>query len=154
MKKQNGITLISLTIYVIALSIIIGILATTSTFFYKNVDNTKEKIEPLTEFTNFNSFFVQEIEKNNIKVRYCTSDYIIFTNINTSEDIRYVYVDNDKAIYRDSGEDGQDNKETFKIARGIESCTFSEEIQNGKSKITVNLKLGEKEQTYTYILND
>lgn len=153
MKKQNGVTLISLTIYVIALAIIIGILATVTTFFYKSVDDTVLDIVPLTEFTNFNSYFTAEVEKSNIKVKYCTSNYIIFTDINNSKDIRYVYVEEDKAIYRDFGENGEDDKSTIKIAREIEDCTFTEEIQDGKSKITVALKVREKEQTYTYILN-
>lgn len=152
MKKQNGITLISLTIYVIALTIIVGILATISTSFYKNMEDVQTELSPLGELTNFNSFFTKEVEKNNIKVKYCTSNYIVFTNINTSEDIKYVYIEDDKAIYRDSGQ--EENKETFKIARGVESCTFAEEMQNGKSKITLDLRVGDRQQTYTYILNN
>ena len=153
MKKQNGVTLISLTIYVISLTIIITILATISGFFYKNMNDVEVEISPLTELTNFNSYFTGEIEKNNIRVKYCTSEYIIFMDNNTSEDIRYVYVEHDKAIYRDNGEEGEENKATFKIARGVENCTFLEEIENGKSKITVHLTIGDKNQSYTYILN-
>ena len=161
MKKQKGVTLISLTIYVIALTIIVGILATISGFFYKNVDDTKEKTEPLTEFTNFNSFFIKEVEKTNIKLKNCEPDYIVFTDNNTSEDIRYIYIEHDKAIYRDTGEEDNDNKATFKVARGIERIQIGnpifQEVQDnyaGKSKITVNLKCGEKVQTYTYTVNN
>ena len=49
MKKQNGVTLISLTIYVIALAIVIGILATISTSFYKNMDDVQTELSPLSE---------------------------------------------------------------------------------------------------------
>ena len=57
MKNQKGITLISLTIYIIALTVIIAMLSLISTFFYKNVKDSQNDIEPLTEFTNFNSYF-------------------------------------------------------------------------------------------------
>lgn len=154
MKKQNGVTLISLTIYVIALAIVIGILATISTSFYKNMDDVQTELSPLSELTNFNSFFTAEVEKNNLRVKHCTTDYIIFTDINTSKDIRYIYVEQDKSIYRDTGAEGEKDKATFKVARGVENCTFVEEIQNGKSKITVNLTVGDKQQSYTYIVNN
>ena len=65
-----------------------------------------------------------------------------------------IYVENDKAIYRDVGEQGNEDKATVKIARDVENCVFSEEIQNGKSKITVDLTIGSKQQTYTYTVNN
>ena len=38
MKSEKGVTLISLIIYILAMSIVIGILARVSGTFYKNVD--------------------------------------------------------------------------------------------------------------------
>ena len=60
MKNQKGVTLISLTIYVIALTVIIAMLSVISTYFYKNVNDTQDDITPLTEFTNFNSYFTTD----------------------------------------------------------------------------------------------
>ena len=36
MKSQKGVTLISLTIYVIVMAIVVGILSVITTFFYHN----------------------------------------------------------------------------------------------------------------------
>lgn len=38
MKSQKGVTLISLTVYIIAFTVLLGIVITVSNFFYKNVD--------------------------------------------------------------------------------------------------------------------
>ena len=71
MKSQRGVTLVSLTVYVIVMAIVVGILATITTFFYKNVNDTNAEIDPLTEYTTFNSYFSDEINHPNIKISKC-----------------------------------------------------------------------------------
>ena len=41
MKSQKGITLISLTIYVIVMAAVIGVVGIISTFFYSNMNDVK-----------------------------------------------------------------------------------------------------------------
>lgn len=154
MSNQRGVTLISLTIYIIALTVIISILATITTFFYKNVNDAQEELLPLTEFTNFNAFFSVDANSESLRIKACHSDdsysYIIFYNINSLEQIGYVYVKNDKAIYR------YDNESKVKIARGVENCTFEEgeKIVNGKSKIKITIKIQDKTEDYSYMINN
>lgn len=144
MKTQKGITLISLTIYVITMAVVIGILATVTTFFYKNVREVNVDIDPMTQFTTFNSYFSDEINNSNLKIVKCgitdsNQNYIAFSN-----DVQYSYVPENKGIYR--------NK--VKICNNIEKCEFSESIQNGKSVITVNFDAGDKQRTIDYTLNN
>ena len=68
MKSEKGITLISLIIYVIALTIVVGIIAVISGYFYDNIDTSSEDIEPMVEYTKFNSFFSEEVNYVGIKV--------------------------------------------------------------------------------------
>ena len=60
MKSESGVTLISITVYLIVMTIVIGIIAIISSFFYKNTIEVSE-ISPITEFTKFNSYFTREI---------------------------------------------------------------------------------------------
>ena len=116
MKSEKGITLISLIIYVIALTIVIGIIAVISGYFYNNIATSSEDIEPMVEYTKFNSFFSEEVNEKEIKVLDCktTTDstgkidtsYIVFDN-----GVQYTYISENKGIYR--------NK--VKIARGVEN---------------------------------
>lgn len=144
MKTQKGVTLISLTIYVIAMAIIVGIIATVSTFFYKNVEDTNLDIDPITQFTTFNSYFSEEINHPNIQVVECGitdsyQNYIVFSN-----GIQYTYIPENKGIYRNQ----------VKICRNIDICTFSERIEDGKSIVTVNLTAGEQQRETEYTLKN
>ena len=56
MKSEKGVTLISLTIYIIVMSIVVGIIAVISGIFFKNI-NDLEETNPLEEYTNFNTYF-------------------------------------------------------------------------------------------------
>ena len=67
MKSQKGVTLISLTIYVIVMTIVIGIVSVVSTYFYKNVGVALETVNPVTQYNNFNIFFTDEINHQNIR---------------------------------------------------------------------------------------
>ena len=132
MKSQKGVTLISLTIFVIVMAIVIGVMAIITTFFYKNIKDVNVDIDPITEYTTFNSYFSDEVNKNNIQVVKCDSqkdeegniiqNYILFSN-----GVQYTFIPNNKGIYKDK----------VKICRNIENCEFSETIENGKSTVTV-----------------
>ena len=140
MKSEKGITLISLTVYIIVMTIVVGVVAMITTFFYKNTKGIRE-VDSITEYTTFNSYFSEEINHSNLKVSVCDSDgnYIVF-----NYGVQYTFIPENKGIYR--------NK--VKICRNIDNCKFSEEIKNGKSVITVILKAGNQEKETTYILKD
>ena len=144
MKSEKGITLISITRYVIVLAIVIGVMAILSRFFYSNMNNINSSIDPITEYTKFNSFFSDEVNHKNIKILQSgtTEDgqnFIVFSN-----GIQYTYIPDNKAIYM--------NK--VKIAKGVDECTFTEDIKNGKTIINVNFKAGDKERNTTYTLKN
>lgn len=147
MKSQKGVTLISLTVYVIVMAIVVAMLAIITTFFYKNTKDLGD-IESITEYTTFNSYFSDEVNHPNLKVIECKTEneennvglsYIVFSN-----GVQYTYVPENKGIYR--------NK--VKIVKNIGKCIFKEEIKNGKSVITVQLKVGDQERETTYTLKD
>lgn len=136
MKSENGVTLISLTVYIIGLTLIIAIVAVISTFFYKSVRNVSQTVDPITEYSKFNTFFTEETNTNNIKILECGENYIVFDN-----GVQYTFIKENKGIYR--------NK--VKICRGIEECKFTNKIENGKNIIKVSLGSGKvnKETEYT-----
>lgn len=138
MKSQKGITLISLTIYIIVITIVIGIVAILSTYFYKNTHNLANNINPLTEYTRFNGFFTEEVNHENIKILECGEQYVVFDN-----SVQYTYVPQNKAIYQ--------NK--VKIASNVEKCKFERKIKNGKEAIHVSLKFeNSEEKNIDYVL--
>ena len=142
MKSEKGITLISLTIYVIAMAIVVGVIAIISTFFYSNMEDTDNIVSPMTEYTKFNSFFSDEINHEGIEVVSCgTTDngqnYIVFSN-----EVQYTYIEANRAIYR--------NK--VKIAKEIDNCEFAIDTNNGKRVVRVEFEAGGKTRENTYTL--
>ncbi len=125
MKSQKGVTLISLTIYVIAMTIVIAVLARLTMFFYSNTTDIKD-IDPITEYTTFNSHFSEEVNTPNIKILECGADYIVFDN-----GAQYTFVSENSGIYRNKA----------KICRDIVACSFEQGTnEKGKATVTVTIK--------------
>ncbi len=146
MKSQRGITLISLTVYIIVMVIVVATLTIISNFFFKNMKLSSKNIDPLTEYTKFTTFFTDEINHNNIKVLDCKTDsttensYVVF-----DDGVQYTFVKENKGIYR--------NK--IKICRDVENCTFDYEIKNGKDVVTTDITMdGIEKRTVEYTIKN
>ena len=145
MKKQEGMTLISLIIYIIALLIVIAVITILTGYFYNNVDIKSATTNSMTQYTKFNSYFANEINERNIKVlEAATSDdettsYIAFSNKNT-----YTFskpnAESKGAIYFNE----------VQICNNVDKCLFTSIEENGKYTITVDFQSGSFKNTITY----
>ena len=149
MKSEKGITMISMTIYIIVMLLVVTAITSITTYFYKNIDTDSVNSNLNQQYTKFNSFFLEDTnKKGNAVARQeetkdengnMTQRFILFTSGN-----QYTYVKSNKAIYI--------NK--IKIAENITDCIF--EVTKGQKtivKVTIN---GEKnfQKTTEYTLVD
>lgn len=139
MRKDKGITLTSLIIYVIAMVIVVGIVASVSTFFYQNVDTITENSDNSKEFTKFNSYFTEEVNETNnkpVKVgQNGNQHYLLLSNGN-----QYTFVNG--AVYL--------NK--IRICKNIKECRFVLDEEN--DKVTINFVADDNfEKTISYTFN-
>ena len=140
MKSQKGITLISLTIYIIVMVIVVTVVALIRNYMFKNMNSVSEAIDPLTEYIRFNSFFTDEVNTSGIKILDCQDDYILFDN-----NVQYTFVEANEAIYLNKA----------KIAKNVTNCTFSVSENDGKKQINVQITLDDNEtKNTTYTLKD
>ena len=137
MKSEKGITLISLTIYVIVMAIVIGVIAIVTGVFFKSLQQSNFYTDPIAEYTAFNSFFSEEVNHPGLKILNCEDNYVAFDN-----GIVYTFSEENQGIYRNQ----------VKICKDIEECTFSETIKNGKQVVEVRIKAGSQDRTTTYTL--
>lgn len=123
MKSERGVTLTALVAYIGAFTIIIGIITTISTHFYKNVGQIREAPQYITEFNKFSMFFVADVKRNN-KINSITNSSIEF-----EDGTKYIY--KDKSIYRND----------MKIAKYIKQFSFkeSDHTVDGFTKKIVNV---------------
>lgn len=157
MRTEKGVTLITVTIYIIVMLIMISIITVLTSYFYKNVDIQSISQNFNQQYTKFNSYFVKEVNKRGNKVVDIQSvsipqdeeektetntsqqNYIVFSSGN-----QYTYIPKNQGIYM--------NK--VKIAQNITGCTFAtHKEENGKTTVTVTI-LGdnfERETNYTLV---
>lgn len=137
MKSQKGITLTSLTVYIIGITIVLATVSVISTHFYSNTYSTVGDINPLTEYTKFTSFFADEVNHSGIRVLECKGDSIVFDN-----GVQYTFVEANQGIYRNQ----------VKICKNVQSCTFQYTVQNGKevviTRVTMQNETNPREVTY------
>ena len=129
MRNNKGITLISLITYIIGLTIVLALIATLTSFFYKNI-SAKDINSDTTQYTKFSSIFIEETNNKKNSVISCQSmtdgiSYIVFSSGN-----QYTFDENSKSIY----------KNNFKICNNVEICDFSYTFVDTKYKIKVDFK--------------
>ncbi len=139
MKSQKGITLTSVIIYIMGMTMCIGVIATLTTYFYKNMD-TIDDYNYTTEYTRFISLITDEINQEGntiIETKTYTENekqisYIIFSSGN-----QYTYTEEDNCIYMNN----------VKVCKGVEICKFGYNEEDGKSKVNIEIKIGNINQT-------
>ena len=132
MKNNRGITLTSLIIYVIGMVIVVSLIATLTTFFYKNV-NVDNISKDTTQYTKFSNLFLDEINKKDNDIVECKTteedgqkiSYIIFSDGN-----QYTYKAENKSVY----------KNKIKICKDVEECEFSYIYIDSTYQIKINSK--------------
>ncbi len=129
MKKEKGITLIALIMYIIMFSVTIALLAYLSSYIFGNLDNIDSNSISSEEFNKFNVNFVKDVKESR-KVNIETKDEE--TVISFESGTNYTYKPSEKAIYKD--------KE--KIAVNIVSFTAKQGIENNKTVIEVSIATG------------
>lgn len=131
MKKQEGITLISLVAYIAVAMIVIGVMAVVSSYFYKNIDWVKDREKHAQEFNKFNMFFIGDVKAN--KDATVSGAQIEFA---------------DGTIYRYDKDNGIMYRNDTVIAENIATSVFSmttEKVENtDKNIIRVDMILGNK----------
>jgi hypothetical protein len=112
LRSNKGVTLLDLTIYMIAVMLIIGLMTGIRQFFYRNTDAVRETARYAAEFDNFNAYFVKDVKSS--------EDIVVDAENNTytfSNGTIYTY-----KPYYDSNEDvtiGDLYRNSVKIATNI-----------------------------------
>lgn len=131
-KSEKGITLMALTTYIIVMLIVVGIVATVSTFFYGNLNIVKDSAKYSCEFDKFNSSIISDVKSNKHVNVDNDNKTIIFEDGTT-----YKYNDADDGIYRGKN----------KIASHVKYFTISKKmivIDNvDKEILTINIIIGD-----------
>lgn len=130
MKKENGITLVSLVLYIVIFTATLGLLSALSNYIFGNLDNISTDSVSSEEFNKFNVNFVKDIKENSSAQVVSGANEVTIKFGSTST--VYTYNKSDKAIY----------KGKVKIATNILNFTANSTMSNGKNVISVSISTG------------
>lgn len=123
--NNKGITLISLTMYVVGITFVIIAVATLTSFFYNNIVDLRDSTDSLSEFDKFNVAFLKEIKNDEVGIVNIEKTKITFSN-----GVTFQFQDN--GIYRNY----------VKICEQIKDCQFSSTTMGENIVIKVYLEIG------------
>ena len=132
-NSEKAVTLTILTIYIIVLSIVIGIFSIVGLYFYNNLTTIKEESTYLSEFDKFNSNMVSDV-KSNKHVKIDKDNKVIIFEDGTT----YKYNFKDKSIYRGNVRIAEKVANFDVILKNIVVNFVKKEI------IKINISIGEK----------
>lgn len=133
MRSEKGVTILTLTTYVVVMTVVIAITARISTFLFNNTGDI-DAVDAITQYNNFNNYFTQEVNTPNIRIIECQKNYIVFDN-----GVQYTFNNENKGIYRDR----------VKICSDVLDCVFEQGMnENGKTTIKVTLKIENDKDEY------
>ena len=136
--NNKGITLISLTMYVVGITFVIIAVATLTSFFYNNIVDLRDSTDSLSEFDKFNVAFLKEVKNDEVSVINIEKTKITFSN-----GVTFQFQDN--GIYRNY----------VKICEQIKDCQFSSTTMGENIVIKVYLEIGtDFAKTLEYIGNN
>lgn len=135
MKSQKGFTLVAVTVYVIVIALVIGVIASVTSFFYSNNKYIDESGKDAAQFDTFNMFFLEDVKKEGneiVGLKASDENAVMTKTIEFSDGT--VYTIKDDGIYR--------NK--VKICSNVNSNSgFKCENKNGQILVTANLTFGD-----------
>lgn len=146
LKSEKGITLLALTIYMIVLTVVLGMMTVLSNLFYNNVYTLQDTVENAGDFDTLNSCLIIDAKENtSVSVDESTKN-IVFEDGTT-----YTYNEEEETIYR--GE--------FKVASNVKYfnvTSTTKTVDNVEKEIlTIKIIIGDStrnliNQTIDYTL--
>ena len=138
MKKEKGITLTALTIYIILFIMLMGMLAVLSTDFNSGIGRVQHSMTSPEEYNKFNVEFLRDIKESYYtNIEQANGDVTIVLDNGAN----YKYIKTENAIY----------KNKVKIAKNIVSFNaINEQSTKGKNVIRIRITTGKSEQNIVF----
>lgn len=141
MKKEQGITLIALIVYIILMTFVVAGVTAITNSFYNNINELDKTSESAVSFAKFNMYFINDIKSENVQIVSSSSNQvqISFTNRN-GEDQTVKYSIQNKTLYRDK----------IKICDKVNDSNIT--VNQSTNTITVKLLINNYEKTTVHAL--
>ena len=136
MRKEKGVTLISLIMYIILMTFVLAIVIRLTFALYSNLNEIDGESESTVDISKFNMYFLNDIKNKHITVSEIDSMHIKLHDNDNLEDITYSV--SNKVLYR--------NK--VKICDNVKDI----DIVNDNNIIQIYLRIDNYSKETTYVI--
>ncbi len=143
MRQEKGITTASIIVYVIVITIAVSLLSVVTGYFRNVLSENLIQDEDYEKYLTFASYFVQDVQEEGNKVVEIANlgdhNYVerSIYYIRFSNDNEYKFTVKDRTLYRNDS----------LICDRVDLCRFSQEEENGKTKLKVEFLVGKLDKT-------
>ena len=134
MKSEKGITLTSLIIYMIVLSIVIGVITMLTGYFEKNLKRSISRDTP-EQYSRFTTYITNDINSEISTITVNNEGHTI--DIRCSDSTSHQYLYNKNSIYYIAKDKDNNTKKIIRLCDEISNCTFSCNGDNLKISVTM-----------------
>lgn len=139
MKKEKGVTLISLIIYVLLMTFVVAAVTAITASFNNNLSQVDQNSKSSVAFSKFNMYFLNDIKAKKAKIVSNTTDSIeisYFDNNGVSQTASYTFKSG--GLYR--------NK--VKICDNVKNVNITADETSGVITVYIQIKNYQKTTTY------
>ena len=138
LKNNKGMTVISLLIYIIVLTVVIGSMSIVMRYFYKNADDTIISNDTAEQYSRFIAYITSDINSgkiNNIELVSATDIKLNFSDGTVQE-----YQFNEGTIYYIVINSQSVEEKKIQLCKDLSNCEFI--FNNAQNKITTHITIG------------
>lgn len=141
MKKERGITLIALIVYIILMTFVVAGVTAITNSFYNNINEMDKTSESAVSFAKFNMYFINDIKSENVRIVSSSPNQVQISFKNKDgQDQTVKYSVQNKTLYRDK----------IKICDKVNDANIT--TNTSTNTITVKLLINNYEKTTVYAL--
>ena len=155
MKKEQGITLITLIIYILLMTFILAGVSSITASFYSNTNEFDKESESAVAYSKFNMYFLTDIKRKNASIESSGRNYVIITyeddgNSVGSGDITVEGAETGRVEYSKQNDSLYRNK--VKICDNVDDAVFTTDIE--ENTVRVEVIIGEYQRSTVYKLEN
>lgn len=155
MKKEQGITLITLIIYILLMTFILAGISSITASFYSNTNEFDKESESAVAYSKFNMYFLTDIKRKNASIESSGKNYVIITYDKNSEqagsgDVTIEGTDTNTVEYSMQNDSLYRNK--VKICDNVQDAVFTTDTE--ENTIRVEVIIGEYQRSTVYKLEN
>lgn len=155
MKKEQGITLMALILYIVLLTFVVAGISSITAAFYTNINDFDGESESAVSYAKFNMYFLNDIKNDGVEIENSADNFVIISYVKEEEtentETSGIVVDNKKIEYVEySVQDGILYREKVKICEDVQAVSIKADTVN--NIIKVYLKIGDYAKTTTYAI--